>query len=156
MLKPTPSPKPQPIGGVQQNPGQENSFEQEEVLPPDQESQAVPQPPPTVLREETVVRRTQKTIAVQSPNGGETLCLGNAFTIHWSQQGVEQVRVSFLRNSTSQYELGVFEASSAAGVAIPAGFQLAEGSWQAVVQDAANPSVVDISDSAFTLRRCGA
>lgn len=90
-------------------------------------------------------------IKVLAPNGGEVMAVGSTQTILWSSTSVSSVNIAFSQDG-STFTPVASSLSAAAGTyswVVPAS---ATSLGRIKVSDAANASVLDVSDGAFTVQ----
>ena len=112
-------------------------------------------------------KKPEQYVKVISPNGGETVCLNEDFSIDWESKGVDTVGLRLIKQEfggTNYYYIG-FNAVSATtsneenipgkGEAvwrvknIPAG-----DGYKLEIMSAENPKIIDTSDSTFSIDIC--
>ncbi|MFP2932512.1 lamin tail domain-containing protein [Pyxidicoccus sp. 3LG] len=89
-------------------------------------------------------------VSVTAPNGGESWTAGSARTISWSASGVTNVRVEYTLNGSTWTTLSASTPASAGSLAwtVPS---TTSSAARVRVSDAANASISDTSDGAFTI-----
>jgi endonuclease/exonuclease/phosphatase family metal-dependent hydrolase len=93
-------------------------------------------------------------VTVTSPNGGESWAGGSAHTITWSASGVTSVKVEYSLNGSTWSTLTSSTSASSGSFAwtVPSS---ASTSAQVRVSDAADASITDTSNAAFSITTSG-
>lgn len=95
---------------------------------------------------------TQATIAVISPNGGETWPLGTVQSIQWSSTGVTgNVRIELSRNGGATFDEVLFASTANDGTENWAVTGAATSQARIRISSVGNPGVVDASNANFSI-----
>lgn len=92
-----------------------------------------------------------KLISVTLPNGGEILQAGAAYNITWNSGSITNLKIEYSTNNGTSWSSVVSSAPAAAGTyawTVPA---VATSQGRIRLSDASNSSILDISDTSFTI-----
>jgi endonuclease/exonuclease/phosphatase family metal-dependent hydrolase len=103
-----------------------------------------------IVRDFLIPGDAARAVTVTAPNGGESLFAGSAQTITWSESGITNVKLEYTTSGTSW---SIITASTPAAVGsyawtIPS---VSTTSARVRISDAADATMVDTSDGAFTI-----
>jgi len=118
----------------------------------EERKQPVLEKKPSVVRplNSQVVRTSEPSVRILSPNGGEVFCVGDTIRIHWKYRGVSSVQV-FLESDQERYSLGVMAADENGVSQRDLVLSLAGNTYRILIE--AN-GVADISDDVFAIKDC--
>ena len=103
----------------------------------------------------SIVSQLQKSILVNSPNGGETWYIGSNQQIKWTSTGVSAIKIDYSTNGGSSWSIIANNINATIGSynwVIP---NTASLSCKVRLTDVNSPSVYDISNSNFVIAQAG-